>query len=73
MTRRERKKTMVEELMADHEMLAKNKRRYDEIMRRKSMTRRGAYQHKGFLPKTSKYKNKVGKGRAISGGSSRKE
>ena len=61
MTRREQKSTMVGELMADHELIAKNKRRYDEIMKKRAITKKGAYQHKGFLPKRSMRKKRMAK------------
>jgi len=52
---------MVGELMADHELIAKNKRRYDEIMKKRAITKKGAYQHKGFLPKRSMRKKRMAK------------
>lgn len=58
MTKKERKRTIVEELLADHELIAKNRHRYDEIQRRKALTRRGTFQ-KSFISKRSKRKNKL--------------
>lgn len=54
--KKQRKRTMVEELLADHEVVAKNKRRYDKIMAREAITKRGAFQRKGFISKRSKRK-----------------
>lgn len=57
MTKKERKRTIVEELMSDHELIAKNRRRYDEIQKRKALTRRGTHQ-RSFISKRTKRKNK---------------
>ncbi|KAI1718415.1 fcf2 pre-rRNA processing domain-containing protein [Ditylenchus destructor] len=61
MTKKERKRTMVEEIMHDHEVIAKNKRRYEEIMRRKAITKPGAFQRKGFISKSSIRKKRIGR------------
>ncbi|KAI1720351.1 fcf2 pre-rRNA processing domain-containing protein [Ditylenchus destructor] len=61
MTKKERKRTMVEEIMHDHEIIAKNKRRYEEIMRRKAITRPGAFQRKRFISKSSIRKKRIAK------------
>ena len=59
MTKKERKRTMVEELMQDVEMVAKTKKKYSEILaRKKSLKRRGA-SFGGSTNKRSKYKNKT--------------
>jgi hypothetical protein len=44
--------------MADHEAIARNKRRYSALLGQKLKTRRGAYQQKGFLSKKSKRRNR---------------
>uniref|UniRef100_A0A915EFF7 Fcf2 pre-rRNA processing C-terminal domain-containing protein n=1 Tax=Ditylenchus dipsaci TaxID=166011 RepID=A0A915EFF7_9BILA len=56
MTKKERKRTIAEELMNDHELIAKNRRRYEEIMKTKALTRRGAFQKRGFISKRSQRK-----------------
>jgi len=61
LTKRERKPTMIEELMNDHELIAKNKKRYDDIMRRQATTRRGAFQRGGYISKHSQRKKMAAK------------
>jgi len=58
LTKRQRKRTLVEELMNDHELIARNKRRYDKIMAQKAKVRRGVFVSGGYLPKRSKRKSK---------------
>uniref|UniRef100_A0A914XH88 Fcf2 pre-rRNA processing C-terminal domain-containing protein n=1 Tax=Plectus sambesii TaxID=2011161 RepID=A0A914XH88_9BILA len=41
-----RKKSIVDELLADANFQRQNKRRYDDIKAKEAMTRRGAFQHK---------------------------
>ncbi|KAL3075731.1 hypothetical protein niasHS_012561 [Heterodera schachtii] len=55
--KRQRKRTMVEELMADAELLARNKRRFTAIVQRREATARGTFQRRGALPKWSKRKS----------------
>ena len=59
LARKQRKPTLAEELMADHETIARNKRRYSEIVRRQETTTRGAFRRAGKLPKHSRRKNKT--------------
>jgi NADPH-dependent curcumin reductase CurA len=54
MTKKERKRTMVEELMQDHTLLLKHKKKYDQIRTKKAIAKRGV----GFLKKGQASKNK---------------
>uniref|UniRef100_A0A914Y371 Fcf2 pre-rRNA processing C-terminal domain-containing protein n=1 Tax=Panagrolaimus superbus TaxID=310955 RepID=A0A914Y371_9BILA len=54
MTKKERKRTMVEELMQDYSLLSKHKKKYDQIRTKKAKAKRGV----GFLKKGQASKNK---------------
>ncbi|MFH4975003.1 hypothetical protein AB6A40_001712 [Gnathostoma spinigerum] len=51
LTKKERKRTIVEELIADNEFLAEQKRKYQEIKAMEAVTKRGAFQHSSYPKK----------------------
>lgn len=54
LTKKQRKRTVAEKLMTDYETIARNKKRYTEILRKHEITKRGAFQHSSGLSKRSK-------------------
>lgn len=48
---KERKRTIVEELMADADFQTRQRKKFDEIRAREAVSRKGAFQHRTFPKK----------------------
>ncbi|KAL7078342.1 hypothetical protein ACQ4LE_001946 [Meloidogyne hapla] len=58
LNKKQRKNTLAEELMNDHEIIAKNKKHYSKIIQKRETTKGGVFRKFGCLPKHKKKKRK---------------
>uniref|UniRef100_A0A914LM34 Fcf2 pre-rRNA processing C-terminal domain-containing protein n=1 Tax=Meloidogyne incognita TaxID=6306 RepID=A0A914LM34_MELIC len=59
LNKKQRKNTLAEELMNDHEIIAKNKKHYAKIIQKREATKGvGVFKKSGYLPKHKKKKRR---------------